>query len=78
MGNFKLHLTSTVFDAPFARDIVRQHDKTLSVHGYEGDSGKAHMLIGGQTEKRYKECTRVLLTLGSQHLLWRGRTCWGY
>lgn len=59
--NSTLHLTSTVFDAPFARDIVRQHKRVLSVHGYKGEEGVKHTLIGGTDrdaiDRMYKSLT---------------------
>ncbi|WIT25896.1 hypothetical protein [Bacillus phage SPO1L1] len=63
-GNSKLHLTSIVFDAPFSRDIVRQHDKVLSVHGYEGEEGVKHTLIGGTDREAVQRMHQCLTDFG--------------
>lgn len=46
-GNSDLHITSTNFDAPFSRESVANHKKSISFHGYRGNDGEKHTLIGG-------------------------------
>lgn len=45
-GNSDLHVTSTNFDEPNARRMMKEFDITVAYHGY-GDSVNAHTKIGG-------------------------------
>lgn len=44
-GAFDLHLTSTNFDEPQALEMLKEHEFTLSLHGYA--SNDRHVLVGG-------------------------------
>ncbi len=47
-GNFEtLHITSALFDEPQCLALVAAAGRVLSFHGYAGDTGIAHTLIGG-------------------------------
>lgn len=45
-GNSELHVTSTNYDEPNGRRMMKEFDITVSYHGY-GDSTLAHTKIGG-------------------------------
>lgn len=46
-NNADLHITSSNFDEPQALSLVGGAGRVISLHGYAGDPGVAHTLIGG-------------------------------
>ncbi|MCR9040846.1 poly-gamma-glutamate hydrolase family protein [Bacillus sp. L381] len=44
-GGSDLHITSTHFDEPTARDVVPRHQRVISLHGYSDSS--EHIIVGG-------------------------------
>jgi len=49
-GNSDMHITSTHFDEPNARNLVAQHDIAVSYHGYS-DSSVKNTKVGGLDEQ---------------------------
>ncbi|WP_407632933.1 poly-gamma-glutamate hydrolase family protein [Bacillus velezensis] len=61
-GAFDLHLTSTNFDEPQALEMLKEHEFTLSLHGYA--SNEEHVLVGGTDRDKAKAITSTLNNAG--------------
>ena len=61
-GAFDLHLTSTNFDEPQALEMLKEHEFTLSLHGYA--SNDQHVLVGGTDRNKAEAITITLNNAG--------------
>ncbi|KXZ22394.1 poly-gamma-glutamate hydrolase family protein [Bacillus nakamurai] len=61
-GAFDLHLTSTNFDEPQALEMLKEHEFTLSLHGYA--SNEEHVLVGGTDRDKAEAITNSLNNAG--------------
>ncbi|WP_102422201.1 poly-gamma-glutamate hydrolase family protein [Bacillus amyloliquefaciens] len=61
-GAFDLHLTSTNFDEPQALEMLKEHEFTLSLHGYA--SNDQHVLVGGTDRDKAEAITSTLNNAG--------------
>ncbi|WP_162992614.1 poly-gamma-glutamate hydrolase family protein [Bacillus velezensis] len=61
-GAFDLHLTSTNFDEPQALEMLKEHEFTLSLHGYA--SNDRHVLVGGTDRDKAEAITSTLNNAG--------------
>ncbi|MET1166830.1 poly-gamma-glutamate hydrolase family protein [Bacillus velezensis] len=61
-GAFDLHLTSTNFDEPQALEMLKEHEFTLSLHGYA--SNDQHVLVGGTDRDKAEAITNTINNAG--------------
>jgi phage replication-related protein YjqB (UPF0714/DUF867 family) len=57
-----LHITSTHFNEPIARDLVSRSDKTLSIHGCRGKQAMTY--VGGRDQELAKKIAASLKAAG--------------
>ncbi|MGE6631530.1 poly-gamma-glutamate hydrolase family protein [Bacillus sp. NPDC077027] len=57
---FELHITSTNFDEPIGVQLAKAHDYVLAVHGYRGEVGVDHTLVGGTDFDRAEKIVNSL------------------
>ncbi|MEH7821432.1 poly-gamma-glutamate hydrolase family protein [Bacillus altitudinis] len=56
----ELHITSTNFDEPIGVAQAKAHDYVLAVHGYKGEPGIDHTLVGGTDYNRAEKIVNSL------------------
>ncbi|KJR69242.1 poly-gamma-glutamate hydrolase family protein [Bacillus velezensis] len=61
-GAFDLHLTSANFDEPRALEMLKEHEFTLSLHGYA--SNDQQVLVGGTDRDKAEAITSTLNNAG--------------
>ena len=63
-GNTDLHITSTRFDEPMCRRLIRESEIVITIHGEHTDDDGEGVFVGGLDEKLGKRIGRALRLAG--------------